>query len=175
MTAPYYEDDLVTLWHGDCLEHPEWWTGADVLCTDPPYGIGWTQNGISLTSRANRAAGNYDGKQRVQHGGISNDEDTSARDAALTLWGDGPAVVSCAAELRPAHHCQRHRGLYRPAHRGGQFVNGRDLADQVRLGLLPVRLVVGEPLVAEGPARCVEHHGAMARGAMKPLVVTQTT
>ena len=111
MPKPYYQDDHVTLYHGDCLEITDWLT-ADVLLTDPPYGIAWTQNGISLTSRANRAAGNYDGAQRTQHGGIANDDSTETRDAALDLWGDRPAIVFGALRL-PAPTGTRHTAVYR--------------------------------------------------------------
>lgn len=42
MTAPYYSDDLVTLYHGDCLdtmaELPE--ASVDTVLTDPPYSSG---------------------------------------------------------------------------------------------------------------------------------------
>lgn len=36
--TPYYEQDGVTIFHGDCRE----WSGvADLVLTDPPYGINW--------------------------------------------------------------------------------------------------------------------------------------
>lgn len=38
--APYYVDDCVTLFHGDCRDVlPTLGTGFDLLLTDPPYGI----------------------------------------------------------------------------------------------------------------------------------------
>jgi DNA modification methylase len=81
MTAPYYADDQVTLYHGDCREVTEW-LAADVLVTDPPYGIGWKSGQTSYTAR----------NARVES--IHGDESTQVRDAALALWGNRkPAVV----------------------------------------------------------------------------------
>jgi DNA modification methylase len=74
---PYYEDDLVTLYHGDCLEVTEW-LAADVLVTDPPYGVSFQS---SWTTAANR------------HARIAGDESLVARDKALEAWGAKPALV----------------------------------------------------------------------------------
>ena len=90
MTTPYYADDSVTLYLGDCLEVCEW-LAADVLVTDPPYGRGWT-SGSGMTNGEGRGLGS------VANGGIANDNDTSVRDIALELWlmmprDERPAVV----------------------------------------------------------------------------------
>lgn len=93
MTSPYYSDENVTLYHGDCLEHPEWWTDADVLVTDPPYGIGYKQGQMTGATRELRAASRTYLKQTGQYG-IKSDKDITARDKALKLWGkDRPGIV----------------------------------------------------------------------------------
>jgi len=76
MTDPYYRDELVTLYLGDCRAITEWLT-ADVLVTDPPYGIAY-QSGF---------------QREVLAASIVGDRDTTARDDALGTWGDRPAIV----------------------------------------------------------------------------------
>ena len=39
MTQPYYSDDRVTLYHGDCRDVLPSLPAADLILTDPPYGI----------------------------------------------------------------------------------------------------------------------------------------
>lgn len=81
---PYYQDDLVTLYHADCLEITEW-LGADVLVTDPPYGIAW------------RGIWNYvdgeENKTKPIQKPIANDEEATVRDVVLELWGNRPWIV----------------------------------------------------------------------------------
>ena len=72
---PYYSDDAVTIYHGDCREIEAWRPpiGA-VLVTDPPYGMAFES---SWTTRRP----------------IAGDRDTSVRDFVMSVWGDRPAIV----------------------------------------------------------------------------------
>lgn len=72
---PYYSDDHVQLWHGDCREITAW-LGADVLVTDPPYGAAY----VSAWVPGRRVA-------------IEGDRDTSLRDHVLGMWGIRPALA----------------------------------------------------------------------------------
>lgn len=88
--TPYYDEDGITIYHGDCREIDAW-LAADVLVTDPPYGRAWQQGDT----------GSARGWKSDEHDGIANDTDTAARDAALAMWGDRPAIVFGDLMLAP--------------------------------------------------------------------------
>ncbi|MGB5758855.1 MAG: site-specific DNA-methyltransferase [Acidimicrobiales bacterium] len=73
MTEPYYSDPWVTIYHGDCLDILPG-LDADVMVTDPPYGMGHSAGG----GRPKRP--------------IIGDESSNVRDEILSRW-DGPALV----------------------------------------------------------------------------------
>lgn len=84
---PYYQDDSVTLYHGDCREVTEW-LEADVLVTDPPYGI---DGALSASYKGKKPAAGF---APVHDRAVTWDATLEARDAALALWGaDKPAAV----------------------------------------------------------------------------------
>ena len=79
----YYQDERVTLYHGDCLTETAW-LEADVLVTDPPYGMAHRSGWLDRP--------------------IAGDQTTDARDQALALWGSRPALVFGRwSEDRPAN------------------------------------------------------------------------
>lgn len=83
----YYEDDFVTLYHGDSIHEHQEWLSADVLVTDPPYGVSYNSGSRRDTLKAS----------------ILNDTDTTVRDAALEAWGARPAIVFGSWKIeRPA-------------------------------------------------------------------------
>ena len=95
--TPYYQDDHVTLYHGDCLELTDW-LQADVLVTDPPYGISYQSGGMSNATVPLQES-------------IKSDETVDARDQVLSTWGDKPSVVF-GSWRQPRPDGTRHRLIW---------------------------------------------------------------
>lgn len=119
--TPYYADDSVTLYHGDCREVAEW-LSADVLVTDPPYGS-------QLMSTANSNPGGYGRRGarvpgRRQSATIVGDDSTESRDAILEGWGLRPAVIFASPRMPEPPGPWSDRVVWdkrRPGTNGGAF------------------------------------------------------
>ena len=73
----YYQDDLVTLYHGDCLTEHREWLDADVLVTDPPYGMNYVSNHSKYGPTP----------------AIAGDQGLAAREEVLNLWHPKPSLT----------------------------------------------------------------------------------
>ena len=99
----YYQDEHVTLYHGDALEIDAW-LEADVLVTDPPYGM------------SHQPRGSYNPATGITHkpkvaDKVHGDKTTEVRDSVLAAWGDKPAMVfGTWRQPRPAD--VRHRLIW---------------------------------------------------------------
>lgn len=72
----YYDRDGITIYHGDWALVLAAFDDADVLVTDPPYGIDYESGHFGTLPRS-----------------IAGDESTFARDAVLQCWDPAPALV----------------------------------------------------------------------------------
>ena len=75
---PYYQNESVTLYHGDCREIVPALGKFDLLLTDPPYGIG-----INKSSRL-----------------------SISRGFAGETWDDKPISIELIKELTQKANCQ---------------------------------------------------------------------
>ena len=80
----YYQDEHVTLYHGDCREITEW-LDADVLVTDPPYGTQPDSDKVGYGRRVQETG--FRGQR------IANDVTSEARDTILERWAHKPVMV----------------------------------------------------------------------------------
>lgn len=169
---PYYADDLVTLYHGDCRTVTEW-LAADVLVTDPPYGRRWKQGAGS-----GHARGRY--KNRYAHVGIAGDEDTAVRDAALVMWGDRIGIVFGDPLVERPCGTKQALGYRKPADGGNKGTFGgflRDLELIYLTGPWPAGLNGRTSILASGARNIGNPVGLSARYGhphAKPVDVMET-
>ena len=89
---PYYSDDAVTIYHGDCREVLSTTSLGGVVVTDPPYGISHASNHTAPTTTA-----------QWMNKEIANDGDTSLRDWVLGRFTEYACMGSYRAPPPPGY------------------------------------------------------------------------
>jgi DNA modification methylase len=75
---PYYEEDGIQIYHGDCREILPLLPKVDLILTDPPYGLSFATN---------RGFATWDKTQ------IAHDSSTELRDFIIAYFKDTPQVI----------------------------------------------------------------------------------
>ena len=75
--TPYFQDEAVTIYHGDCRDILPLLEPVDLVLTDPPYGIGY---------RSNRGA-TWEGTE------VAGDSDSSLRDWLIVALPGKPIAI----------------------------------------------------------------------------------
>jgi len=167
--TPYYADDLISLYLGDCREVAEWWA-ADVLVTDPPYGREWRQG--TIRTRGRESAGRE---------GITGDSDTGVRDTALAMWGCiRPAIIFGDLTLAPPAGNRQTLVYRKPPDAGARGAMGgyrRDAEAIYLIGPWPSALGGRSSIITTGaraqgnPSACAARYG---HPHAKPVDVMET-
>lgn len=108
MTKPYYDEDGITLYHGDCRDILPALAGpVDLLLTDPPYGMGFSGQGAT-SAQANISADGVRQGVRVVRQALFEAAPLLADDAHLLMfchwqsWPDFYDAASAYVKLRNA-------------------------------------------------------------------------
>jgi site-specific DNA-methyltransferase (adenine-specific) len=155
MTDPYYSDEFVTLWHGDCLDVlptlPD--ASVDSVVTDPPYelgfmGKGWDASGIAYNVtvwreclRVLKPGGHMlaFGGTRTWHRLACAVEDAGfeMRDSIAWLYGSGfPKSLDVSKAIDKAAGAEREVvGKAQWSNSANHFVPGEDHTERVHLDI----------------------------------------
>ena len=89
LPKPYYQDDAVTIYHGDCREIVPTLGKVDLLLSDPPYGINWNCDYRSWTKPSAKAQGGRSNRTYPQIHGDDKPFDPSEWFGfpKVILWG----------------------------------------------------------------------------------------
>ncbi len=97
MSAPYFSDDVVTIYHGDVLDVLPSIDGIGAVVTDPPYSSGGAFRGDRTASTLTKYVNSDTAAYRPEFAGDTRDQRAFA--AWCTLWMNGCRQASVSGAV----------------------------------------------------------------------------